>query len=325
MTTWVRGPKPDGTEHGRWLKQIESTSETLALDTRAIHVFDREGDDYYLFHRVIAAGLRFVARADSNRVTVDENGVREKLRTVVTTFEHVVERTADLSRRKREGMPSKAKTFPARDPRTARLCVAAAPVALVRPCNYGSSKYPDRRELPRSLTVNVVRVWEPSPPEGCTPVEWILYTNEPIGTATEILDVVDHYRARSVIEEYFKALKTGCGFEARQLHDYEALVNVLAVSAPIACHVLRIRTVARATPDAPASTVATEDVNRGPPNPRSAAFARETKRPRCAPRRRRTRWPHQVRTRPRMAHALAWLPRARTPHARMGRRKITAG
>lgn len=259
LTTWVRGAEPDGTEHGRWLRQIESTASTLALGSRAIHVFDREGDDYYLFHRVIDAGGHFITRADTDRHTMGEDGVSERLRTVVTTFEHAVERKVDLSRRKHERLPSKAKTFPARAPRTARLCVAAAPVALMRPGNYGGSKYPDRGDLPQVLTVNVVRVWEPDPPHGCTAVEWILYTNEPISSAAEILDVVDHYRARWVIEEYFKALKTGCAYESRQLHEYEALLNMLAVLAPIAYHALRVRTVARATPDAPASSVATDD------------------------------------------------------------------
>jgi hypothetical protein len=259
LTTWARGPKPDGTEHGRWLRQIESTTATLRDSVRPIHVFDREGDDYFLFHTMTAAGLSFVARASANRYTVDDDGDKARLRTAVLSLESLVERSANLSRRKLEGMPSRAKTHPARDPRTARLCVAVGSVALVRPENYGRAEYPDRGEVPRSLTVNVVRIWEPSPPEGCEPVEWILYTNEPIETADNALDVVDHYRARWVIEEYFKALKTGCAFESRQLHDYEALVNMLAISAPIAVQVLHLRTAARATPDAPAATVATTD------------------------------------------------------------------
>jgi hypothetical protein len=259
VTTWVRGPKADGTEHERWLRQIESTAKTLELGTRAIHVFDREGDDYYLFWRAITEGVRFVTRADTDRNTVDGDGVVTKLRTAVTTVEHVVERTAYLSRRRQERSPAKAKTHPARASRTARLSVSAAPIALVRPMNYGKAKYPDRGSLPKSLDVNVVRVWEPEPPEGCKAVEWILYTNESIATVDDILDVVDHYRGRWVIEEYFKALKTGCAFEKRQLHDYDSLVNLLGVLAPIAYQLLLIRTEARIEPDAPALCVVSQD------------------------------------------------------------------
>lgn len=109
--------------------------------------------------------------------------------------------------------------------------------------------------MPHNLQLNAVRVWEPEPPDGEQPVEWLLLTNEPIDTAGDVCAVVDHYRARWVIEEYFKALKTGCAFERRQLHDYESLLNALGVFAPLAYHVLLLRTQARAQPDAPATTV----------------------------------------------------------------------
>jgi IS4 transposase len=50
----------------------------------------------------------------------------------------------------------------------------------------------------------------------------MLYTSEPIDTAEQLLTIVDQYRSRWVIEEFFKALKTGCAFEKRQLESYRA-------------------------------------------------------------------------------------------------------
>jgi hypothetical protein len=81
-------------------------------------------------------------------------------------------------------------------------------------------------------------------------VEWLLITNESATRAEELSQLVDAYRARWTIEEFFKALKTGCAFMKRQLEDYEALVNALAVSAPIACRALELRTRARLKPEA---------------------------------------------------------------------------
>lgn len=257
MMCWTRGPERSGTEHARWLTQIQSTQVELGLGTRTIHVCDREADDYYTFHELTAADTRFVIRADTNRWTVDETGVAQKLQDAMTSCEVVVGREAPLTRRRQKRSPTKAKSFPARAPRTAKLSLAAATIGLLRPQQYART-FPDRAHLPASIQINVVRVWEASPPEGCTPVEWLLYTNEPIATAQDILDVVDHYRARWVIEEYFKAVKTGCAYESRQLEDYESLLNALAVSAPIAYEALRVRTLARATPDAAASAVATD-------------------------------------------------------------------
>lgn len=257
MTNWIRGPKRNTTEHARWLAQIQSTTRASELGSRAIHVCDREADDYYTFHELIAADTRFVIRADTNRWTVDEAGIVQKLHAAMARYEAVVEREAYLSRRRPERSPTKAKTHPARAPRTTELAVAATQLELLRP-QYYTRLFPDRAHLPSSLPIHVVRVWEPSPPQGCVPVEWFLYTNEPIATAHDLLAIVDHYRARWVIEEYFKALKTGCAYESRQLQDYDALLNALAVSAPIAYEALRVRTLARASPDAPASAVVTD-------------------------------------------------------------------
>jgi hypothetical protein len=233
MATWVRGPERSNTEHQRWLTQIDAAAKSLDLGTRAIHVCDREADDYWTLHELTVADTRFVIRANTDRWTVDEAGVVEKLDRAMASCEIAVQRQAALSRRRQERSPTKAKTHPARAPRNAQLAIAATRLALLRPEGY-VRRYPDRAHLPDALPLHVVRVWEPFPPEGCTPVEWFLYTNEPIATAKDLLDIVDHYRARWVIEEYFKALKTGCGYESRQLEEYESLLNALAVSAPIA-------------------------------------------------------------------------------------------
>lgn len=43
---------------------------------------------------------------------------------------------------------------------------------------------------------------------------------------------MDAYRARWVIEEFFKALKTGCNFERRQLESFQSLRIALAIFLP---------------------------------------------------------------------------------------------
>ena len=70
--------------------------------------------------------------------------------------------------------------------------------------------------------------------------------------------MVDFYRARWVIEEYFKALKTGCSLEKRQLETKDSLLNALAVFLPIAWHLLLLRSLAHVAPELPASTVLSE-------------------------------------------------------------------
>src|SRR5919108_653606 len=101
------------------------------------------------------------------------------------------------------------------------------------------------------LVMNVVNVVEVDAPAGAEPVSWTLWTSEPVETAEQALAVVDYYRRRWVIEEYFKALKTGCAYESRQLESRHALLNALAVFAPIAWRLLSLRTANRTTPELP--------------------------------------------------------------------------
>ena len=108
--------------------------------------------------------------------------------------------------------------------------------------------------LPKLLNVNVIDVIEDTPPEGCEAVRWILVTREPIDTQEDVERVVDIYRCRWLIEEYFKALKTGCAFEKRQLKSRHALLNALGIFSVIAWRLLQLRALSRSEPSAPAST-----------------------------------------------------------------------
>jgi hypothetical protein len=74
----------------------------------------------------------------------------------------------------------------------------------------------------------------------------------PIDTPEQVAAIVDAYRARWVIEEFFKALKTGCAYEKRQLETFRALVNALAIFSVVAWRLLLLRYVSRTSPDAPA-------------------------------------------------------------------------
>jgi hypothetical protein len=213
---------------------------------------DREADDYEMFDALVRDQLRFVVRCQFNRRLETELGV-EKLHDVLHRVSASVERDVPLSRRKAKKDPIAEKIHPARQGRIAKLSVAATTVVLRQPPNRKNSA------CSPSVTINVVRVWEQEPPGGEVGVEWILHTTEPIATPEQLLAIVDHYRARWTIEEYFKAIKSGCDFEKRQLEDYESLINLLAIFAPIAYHMLLIRSEARRTPDAPALEVISQD------------------------------------------------------------------
>jgi hypothetical protein len=250
LSTFTRDAKPSaGREAGRWLKQIEDVAELPNVCAQnVIHVADRESDSFVTLHALQSADARFVLRVSKDRRVRTSAGAVSKLDTTLSKAKVIFKRQASLSERKTvRPSPIQTKLHPNRAARLAELHVSAASIELLRPESYSN-----KSALPKSLTVHVVRVWEPAPPKGENAVEWLLFTSEPIQTATDLAAIIDHYRARWVIEEYFKALKSGCKLEERQLESLHALRNALAVFAPIAWNLLRLRTSAREQPDAPA-------------------------------------------------------------------------
>jgi hypothetical protein len=214
---------------------------------------DREADDYQMFDALMRDGHRFVARSQFDRILKTEVGT-EKLRDVLGRASATADREVPLSKRKPNKDPVAEKINPSRQERIAKLSVTAMTVEVKKPITKKL-----RHVGPPTLTINVVRVWESDPPEGEVGIEWYLLTNEPISTPEQQLAIVDYYRARWTIEEYIKAIKSGCDFEKRQLQDYEGLVNLLAVFAPIAYRMLLIRSHSRRAPDAPGTDVISQD------------------------------------------------------------------
>jgi len=241
---------PDGgrpKESHYWRAGVAAVRGRLGAP-RAIHVMDRGADSYELFAQWHAQHDRFVVRlhhdrrvgTDTGPSTVQEAGRRAAVRG---------ERTVTLPVRRLGDRPLQARRkHPARAERSATLQVTACRLTVPRPTGRHA-------QLPASLTFNAVYVWEAAPPAGEEPVSWSLLTTEPIDTPEQAWRIVDWYRARWVIEEFFKALKTGCAYEKRQLESLHTLLVALALLVPIAWQLLLLRQLARATPDAPATAV----------------------------------------------------------------------
>lgn len=234
-------------EQDRWVKSVREVEELTADTTSLVHVMDSEADDFALLADLNSDRARFVVRLCYDRVLHDATSDVRTVKQFVESMQSVHTRTVTLSsRRPSSGNPRKR--IGARKARQATLSFSAATATLRRP-NTASKHHPV------ALSVNVVRVWEESPPKDAEPVEWLLLTSEPIRTRRQMLRVVDYYRARWLIEEYFKALKTGCAFEKRQLESYDTLVKALALFTPIAWSLLRLRTLSRQNADGPATRV----------------------------------------------------------------------
>lgn len=235
-------------EGDRWLAQAVRT-QNANPDVPFVHVMDSEADDYALLAYLAACGLRYCVRLCKNR-RLSAADAETNLGDRLAGIEAACTRKVDLSPRAYSPTTAHRTRHLTREGRVASVSIGGIQVHLKRP-----SSIPLSAKLPAEIAVNIVRVWEADAPEGEVPVEWILATSEPVRDSEQAQIVVDIYRARWLIEEYFKALKTGCSYEARQLDSSRTLEAALGLFVPIASKLLALRTLERTQPTAPATSV----------------------------------------------------------------------
>lgn len=229
-------------ESERWQRAVVESEYQLGPTVRPIHVADREADSYSFYDLLLARNSRFVIRSDDRQCLYQ--GVRTTVCGALAQQVTLVERQVELPHRDSSTTAPKS-VRSERLARLAKLEISGCSVELL-PAAYVKDPFADK------LRVNVVYVRESAPPEGETPIDWLLTTSEPIDTPEQLLRIVDIYRRRWIIEEFFKALKTGCLLEERHLQERQALLLALVLFLPIACQLLWLRTGSRAQPDASA-------------------------------------------------------------------------
>ena len=242
-------------EFERWGKLIDVSCERL-LGCSTIHVMDREADAYTLFCQLIETKQHFVIRSRGDRSLDVPRGDRKQPRLLHKAIErgrYVMTREVELST-KRSDRLARLRKAPGRMMRIANLEVVATHVNVRQPPYTDGKRRPDS-PLPRAVTLNVVHVYEVGAPRGQQAVEWTLLTTLPIDTVAQVETIIDSYRRRWLIEEYFKAIKTGCAYEKRQLESKHALLNALTLFVPISWRLLALRYLGRESPDSSASVV----------------------------------------------------------------------
>ena len=223
-------------EYDRWLRGVQCATSMLADECEElVHVMDAEADSYALLAS-IAPDTSFVVRCCHNRRAkgVQSGAGWTYVREVVEEAKEFKRtREVHVSKRRARREPQAAKSRPARDARQAQLAISFTKVVLRKP-SYLS-------ELPEELELFAVRAYEKSPPRGAEPIDWLLLTNLNVFSKASAERVIDIYRQRWLIEEYFKALKTGCGFRKRRLTNRSSIYNSLSLLAPLAWRALLLR------------------------------------------------------------------------------------
>lgn len=222
---------------GTVIDQIGQPAEGVQL----IHVFDRGADDFEVFCHLLANKDDWVIRVKSmNRLIHTPTGEKVPLATYLQTLQ--LGGTYELNLRARPRQPA----------RTAKLEVRFG--ALSIPIPRHRSPYV-KAFNPAPITMSVVWVREVDPPAKTKPIEWVLYTSLPVDTFEDAWVVIGYYECRWLVEEYHKAIKTGCSVQRRVLRKAQRLEAVVGLMSVAAVRLLQLKSVARQEPDRPARAV----------------------------------------------------------------------
>ena len=193
--------------------------------TRLCHVGDRLADVFGFMQTCSKLGHGWVIRAQHNRKVDDRTlYLQDKLD------------SAPVSATRKIPVPRRGN----QKAREAQVAVRWCTVTVPWPKNGPDDRTPLEG-------VAAVEVFEPDPPAGVEPLRWLLLTSEPVACEADAWLAVERYRKRWVIEEWHKAIKSGCKLERCQLKDAMAIRRLAAVAAVVAVRLMQLRDAASAS------------------------------------------------------------------------------
>lgn len=231
--------RSENKESHRWIATAARAKEVLAGAAMVTVMGDRESDIFAAWARVPGANVHLITRSMHDRRLANGDG----LYATAEQFAFTTTRLVELP--EREGK---------RSARLANLSVRFGKVELARPCNT-----PDR-DLPKSVTLTFVEVIERDPPRGKAPVHWRLLTTHELADANAAWQIVDWYKMRWIIEQFWRLLKRqGLRLEDSQVETADRLIKLAAIAAKAAIITLQLLQARDAPSSEPASIAFTTD------------------------------------------------------------------
>ena len=210
-------------ESQRWLDTAARAGKVLASARSITCVSDRESDIYGHF-AACPSNVHLIVRVCQDRLIAAE--ATETSALLFGLIDSIVEQGR---------FAVEIPAAPGRRARRAELAVRFTAVVLRKPL-HGA------RGLPATVTMTVVDVRETSAPaDGSTSVHWRLLTTHIVDSVEAARRIVDLYRLRWTIEEYFRTLKTaGFDIEDADLSSPRAMMNLVAAASIAAVTVMQL-------------------------------------------------------------------------------------
>lgn len=208
---------------------------------RFLHVFDRGGDQFELYCRMARHETGWVVRACQlpRQVLAPE---RRRMALADYLAELPVAGTYTLKLLANRHQVA----------RVAEMEVRFGPLTIPRPKHI--SEWIKESGI-QEIAMWVVETREINPPPGVKAARWVLLCSEAVRNFETAWRMLEHYEKRWLIEEFHKALKSGCRLEERQYETAKRLEVVAGLLSVVAVRLLQLKTMAREDPHRPAKQV----------------------------------------------------------------------
>ena len=201
-----------------------------------VSIGDRGADVYSHFEQCRAMNWHCLVRLRHDRAIDGDDHAMTSVRSLPPMAQHVVVIDGSLDPDENDGTET-ART----KPKTFVLNVAWEAVSVKRPRGSGD-------DTATSIQCHIVRAWN-EPKNGEDKVEWILLSTFPVLHKEDAVERLNWYKRRWVIEDFHKALKSGCKVQRSQIRTMDALMPLIGMCTVVAMRLVQMRDDARANPE----------------------------------------------------------------------------
>jgi len=202
-------------------------------------VCDRGADNYEVFcHLVLQQSDWVIRAAQLQRTIITPEGERMSLEQYATGWQPAG--TYDLYVQPQKDQPA----------RWAKLEIS-----------FGLTLMPAPKQLTpwlREIGIKTIAMWGvqvrelDAPAHVKEPLRWVLFTSHATSRYNDAYRVIEYYEQRPTIEEYHKAIKTGCSLEERQYQTNTRLERLTGMMSLQAVRLVQLKVIARTQPETPA-------------------------------------------------------------------------
>ena len=209
-------------ESQRWLSATARAGAALSTARSITVISDRESDIYEHFAQR-PANVELIVRANWNRKIRLKSGDFAKQFAFVDGLSEAARFSATIP------------AAPGRKERIAELALRFSPVTVCKPHPSPAPNLPDM------IRLTIVDVREVSSLRGGEPIHWRLLTTHAIRSAKQARRIVDLYRKRWTIEEFFRTLKSaGFDIEEADIGEPEVMIKFVAAAAVAAVTIMQL-------------------------------------------------------------------------------------